>query len=145
MNNCEFESRLSAYYDGELSPAERLSVESHLNGCGDCREALASMRETSALFAASPPAGLSQIARHRLHQNIDRHLERGLVRLSWALSGVAASIVLGGSLWLNHASSTVNYLPPESTASVTYPAFDASTPAEQYYLADATVRTVEDY
>ena len=144
--NCETESRLSAYYDGELAPAERAVLGSHLLSCGDCRAALAAMRETSALFAGSQPQGLSQIARHRLHQNIDRQLERGLVRLSWALSGVAAAIVVAGSLWLNHVS-TLNYLPAESrsTASVTPPAFDAATPAEQYYLADATLRTVEEY
>jgi anti-sigma factor RsiW len=144
--NCEFESRLSAYYDGELSLAEQAAVESHLSSCGDCREALASMRKTSALFAASQPAGLSQIARHRLHRNIDRQMERSLVRLSWAMSGIAAAIVVAGTLWLNRFD-TVKYLPadPKSVATVIYPPSDAATPAEQYYLADATVRTVEEY
>ncbi len=143
--SCEFESRLSAYYDGELSPADRAVVESHLTSCGDCREALAGMRETSALFATSQPAGLSQIARHRLHQNIDLQLERGLVRLSWAMSGIAAAIVVVGSVWLHVANDkSATQTPAVATNNITFET-NASTPAEQYYLADATVRTVEEY
>lgn len=39
---------LSAYYDGELSEAERLRVEAHAAECAECRAALASMRTVSA-------------------------------------------------------------------------------------------------
>ena len=145
MNTCEFETRLNAYHDNELSPADRAMVEQHLNSCADCRVALAEMAEVSAVFASNVPAGLSQIGQHRLHKNVDRQLERGLVRLSWALSGIAAAIVVVGSIWLQQAGGNVMYLPSESVAMVPDANSDAATPAEQYYLADATVRTVEEY
>ncbi len=34
---------LSAYVDSQLPPADRLSVESHVEECGDCRDELASI------------------------------------------------------------------------------------------------------
>ena len=145
MNTCEFETRLSAYHDNELSAADRAAVEQHLTGCADCRAELASIVSMSTVFALNVPAGLSQIGQHRLHKNIDRQLERSLVRLSWALSGIAAAIVVVGSIWLQRAGTNVMYLPPEQVAFVPDTNSDAATPAEQYYLADATVRTVEEY
>lgn len=35
-----FTAQLSAYSDGELNPAERATLEAHLAGCADCRQAL---------------------------------------------------------------------------------------------------------
>lgn len=35
---------LSAYVDGELSPAEHVAVEAHLASCGECREIVADIR-----------------------------------------------------------------------------------------------------
>jgi anti-sigma factor RsiW len=133
--NCEFESRLSAYHDGELSPVDREAVEQHLASCAGCQSTLAEMRETSALFAESAPR-LSQIGRQRLHQNIDRQRERGLVRLSAALSGIAALVMVTGSLWLQTSGDVT----PPTPGPVAY---SDTSPAEQYYLADATVRSEE--
>jgi len=36
---------LSAYLDGELEAADRLRVEAHLAGCGDCRQVLDDLRQ----------------------------------------------------------------------------------------------------
>jgi anti-sigma factor RsiW len=139
--NCPFESRLSAYHDNELSPADRVVVDSHLERCADCRVALASIREVSGLFAASAAQPLSQIARHRLHRRVDREVESGLVRLSWAMSAVAAAILVVGSVWLK----SVEPMSPPVQNGTGVLVIDASSPAEQYYLADATVRSSEEW
>jgi anti-sigma factor RsiW len=137
--NCEYESRLSAYHDGELSPADRAEVEQHLNDCAACQAALAEVRETSALFASAAPAGLSQIGRARLHRSVDRQAERGLIRLSAALSGIAAAIMVTGSFWLKTNSPVTH----PNTGGGTVVTYSDASPAEQYYLADATVRSEE--
>ena len=58
-NTCR--ENLSAYLDGELTPKERLEVETHLAGCPDCRAGLAGLKAVSGLVKAQamepvPPA-----------------------------------------------------------------------------------------
>jgi anti-sigma factor RsiW len=42
----DVEARLSEYLDGSLGPDERRATELHLEGCAECRQALAGLRET---------------------------------------------------------------------------------------------------
>jgi anti-sigma factor RsiW len=44
-----------AYLDGELAPAERAELESHLGGCEACRAALAAERRLSGALASLAP------------------------------------------------------------------------------------------
>jgi anti-sigma factor RsiW len=46
---------IAPFLDGELDAGERAAVESHLEGCADCRAALADARAMSALFRAEVP------------------------------------------------------------------------------------------
>ena len=51
---------LTAYVDGELGGAERAELESHLETCAGCRDAVAAQRRLAEMFAALPevtPAG----------------------------------------------------------------------------------------
>ena len=51
MFDCrQIKSRLGRYHDGELPPAERLLVESHLQGCRLCSQELEDIREVSSAF-----------------------------------------------------------------------------------------------
>jgi predicted anti-sigma-YlaC factor YlaD len=45
---------LDEYYDGELSPARRRQVETHLKVCSSCRAELEEMRQLSALLQDLP-------------------------------------------------------------------------------------------
>lgn len=45
---------LSAFLDGQVSPAERAAIETHLSGCAICRQELESLRKTVALLRALP-------------------------------------------------------------------------------------------
>jgi len=47
---------LSAYLDGELDPARRATVETHLAACDGCRARLSELRATARLIAALPSA-----------------------------------------------------------------------------------------
>lgn len=46
--------QLSAFVDGELSPAERVELERHLATCLECQEELARLRHVHALLGALP-------------------------------------------------------------------------------------------
>jgi hypothetical protein len=47
-----FADRLSEYLDGELSPAERATIEAHLSQCAECRTTLDELRHVIARAAA---------------------------------------------------------------------------------------------
>lgn len=54
MTNRHETARLSDYLDGELAPAERAEVESHLAGCRECAEALEELRSVVSTAAELP-------------------------------------------------------------------------------------------
>jgi len=89
--------RLSAFFDGELTPEERREVAAHLEGCEECRRELALLSQLDAalgsLEAAPAPAALAE-------RVLDRVQPRR--RYWWQSLAMAASlilgIVLGGSL-----------------------------------------------
>ena len=54
---------LSDYMDGDLVDEDRAALEAHLAECGDCRDALADLRE---LVAAARELGVNHIARHAI-------------------------------------------------------------------------------
>jgi hypothetical protein len=50
----EVRELLSPYLDGELDSDERQRVDSHIESCQSCREALSSLRETVSLIQSMP-------------------------------------------------------------------------------------------
>ena len=148
---CDRTGQLHAYHDGELSAADAAAFEEHLDSCDSCMAELESLRQTSAMFASAPKTRLSQITRHRLHAQVEAAMERGLVRLTWAMSGIAAAILLVGSVWLaQHREparmATATAAAPPWVQAVTYANTNVAvteSPAAQYYLADATTRSEE--
>jgi anti-sigma factor RsiW len=150
MTDHPTEQKLSAYHDGEIAGDEREMLAGHLAWCQVCLRQLEQLKQMSALVASSAPDGISQIALRRLHNKldevIDRGIERGLVRFAWEVSGVAAAILLVGSVWLARLGQPVSPMVPVSPAvppwvsaqaSVDPVVQDAPTPAAAWYLADA--------
>lgn len=103
MSDCQFHSRLDAYYDGELSAAEAEQITRHLSGCESCSAALARLRELSQAMARFQPASISQIELARLHRNLDRIQDPSLLRLSTALATMAASVLIISLTWITQA------------------------------------------
>jgi anti-sigma factor RsiW len=108
MNRCEFGEQLGPYVDGELDAARRDALEAHLPACPPCAEGLAELRSLKQLFtAAASGAGafaFPDTVRRRLHEHVDSLPDLGLLRIGRALSGVAACVLVAGSLWLTSAS-----------------------------------------
>lgn len=100
MFDCNEHQKLAAYHDGQLDAVIRAEMEQHLAACGNCSTDLAELQNVSRLFADYPVARLSQIALYRLHSNLDLLTDRGLLRLARVMTGLAASVLLLGSLWL---------------------------------------------
>jgi anti-sigma factor RsiW len=140
---CDRTAQLHAYHDGQLDAAASAEMERHLAACGECAEALAELRATSALFAATPRPRLSQMSQHRLHRHVEAAIERGLVRFAWSLSGAAAAVLLVGSIWLSHTKEPPQAAPPWVEAVAFAHPIDTGvqTPAAQWYLADASTRS----
>jgi anti-sigma factor RsiW len=141
------DQQLSAYHDGELPVADRAMVSAHLAWCQACLKRIDQLTQMSVLLSSSAPNGISQIALRRLHSKLDEVMERGLIRWAWEVSGIAAAILLAGSIMLYRASDSAGgavSVPPwvVSRASadplVSDPATSsAATPAAAWYLVDA--------
>lgn len=144
MHNCLSEQKLSAYHDGEIVADERAVLESHVAECAECRERLTQLRAISSLFDDAGRPGLSQISLRRLHHRLESLTDRGLIRLGWTLSGVAASLLVAGSVWLTRMQSLPPSPPPWVNVSLAMDTdaggTDAASPAAQWYLADASTR-----
>jgi anti-sigma factor RsiW len=144
MQKCDLIAKLDAYHDGELDEAERLEMEAHLRECPACAAELAVMNSVSRLFQNQARAGLSQIGMYRLHREIDGAMEEGVLRIMRVLSGIAACVLIAGSVWLVKSRSvTVENAAPSAPpwadvarADIETPTAVYSTPAAVWYLAD---------
>lgn len=150
--DCGFSEQLEAYHDGELSAAAASALEAHLPTCPTCSQRLAELAQMSNLFAAAPVPHLSQISLHRLHHKIADEMDRGLVRLAWTLSAVAAVIMVVASAWLMQVKeiaptpiATAQVAPPWSGVPTSFESetvlHESATPVAQWYLADASSRS----
>lgn len=131
----DIKPRLDAYLDDELPPEDRRQVELHLADCPPCAAELSALRRLSAAFAgfrAEMPAALLD----RVHDAVDRARggDRMILRISRAISAVAASIVLAGTFYLTFTTSQqpatpapISYAYWEQAASGTDLANDAQT------------------
>jgi anti-sigma factor RsiW len=151
MTPCPTGEELSAYHDGRIVGTRLELIQSHVADCQPCGLELSRLSAMSRLFATAVRPRLSQIARHRLHENVDLAMERGLIRFGWTLSGIAASILVVGSALLMHVGSTTYGGASRQTAEAAPPwlgvaansyadslVVNARTPAAALYLADAT-------
>ncbi len=147
---CPSDQQLQAYFDRELSADARAEVEAHVKACAACQEQLRQLQAMSAMFAAMESPRLSQMSRARLHKQLGEVMDRGLVRLAWSLSGIAAAVLVGGLVWLQTSVAPVQAAAPQAAppwvdAMVSsHPLTrDVSSPAAEYYLADASLRVDE--
>ena len=146
-----FVDRLSEYLDGELSPADRTSVDAHLVDCAACRSTLDELRRVVARAAAvedAPPdrdlwpgvaARISPAPPTRTSV-----LRRALTsRLSFTLPQVAAAslalmVLSGGLVWMAKSDPRADFQPISAqTAPQSDTRISAADAAEAYDVAVA--------
>jgi anti-sigma factor RsiW len=98
MTCAERRGTLLAYLEGELGPAERAELETHLAGCAACGEALEAERRLSSQLASLPavvPAGDFEA---RFHARLAREeaAPRGLRAWLGRLLGPRGLVAAGG-------------------------------------------------
>jgi anti-sigma factor RsiW len=98
MEECPYIAMASAYQDGELIEPRLTEFQRHLVGCAPCAQRLTELRNFSIGLAQSAIPAMSADAIARLHEAVESALDRGLLRIAWALSGVAAAILLSAAL-----------------------------------------------
>jgi len=100
MSQCQFQSKIAAFHDGELDQAASKEVEQHLAECKDCREELQGLRQVTVAMSDFDPGDITQIELARLHRQIDKADEGSLVRFSIGLVGLAASVLIISLAWI---------------------------------------------
>jgi anti-sigma factor RsiW len=98
---CDYSGRLSALHDGELDPASAAEVEKHLASCAKCREELEDLRELSAHAALIGAEGIPASRLRSIHRAIDADDRYSILRIAGVLTGLAASAMVIGSVWLS--------------------------------------------
>jgi len=131
MSECERAQRLSAYHDGEVSEAERVSLEAHLQGCPACAAERNRLRRLSDLLSAAPRPEMSADALARLHRAADDVAMADLGRMAKALMAVAASILLVCAVWLWQSRAATGPTEP-------IPAWETAATAQEGTLATAS-------
>ena len=144
--NDRWMERLSEYLDDELTPTERVSIESHLETCRDCSAVLSDLRRVvdraRHLNDRSPRRDLWPDIAQRIGARPARPRR---IRREWSFSvpqlaaaAVALMTLSGGSVWLIQSpGSTADNLPVAAVDSpaVTPVAVNASHNTAQSYAA----------
>jgi anti-sigma factor RsiW len=103
--------RLSDYLDGELPVGERIALEAHLQGCGECSAVLADLRDVVArarmVSTETPPRDLWPGIAQRIGATSGEMASRRRSVRRWSLSlpqlaaaGLALMAVSGGTVWV---------------------------------------------
>ena len=110
MSECEYQSRLDAFFDGELEPPDSERIEQHVETCAACSAALREMRQVGRMFDSLADEPMSDAALSRIHRAVDQadveaDAPLSLWRVSLVLTSLAASVVVIGSVWLREVPS----------------------------------------
>jgi anti-sigma factor RsiW len=107
MDACEFNSTVDAYHDGELDAAAAERFEAHVANCPSCQAELRAVRAMSQLMQTRMPATPEMPARAmaRLHDEVNRVMERSLLRLAGSFAAIAATVLIAATVGLMTLSS----------------------------------------
>ena len=105
--DCEFRTRLDAYHDGELSPAERACVEEHARDCPSCAADLAAIRNITTAFATGAAPDVSDVQLLQLAQSVraEAYDARMLLQLFRGAAIAAAAVLacaIAGGVYQSH-------------------------------------------
>jgi len=111
VTHARLRRQLSAYLDGELTPADAEEVRAHLARCEACGAELARLQSVKVLLRRLPERPVPQDAWASMREQVDRPRSlptsapgrlRPAVRrpaLIWAAAALITALVAGTSLW----------------------------------------------
>lgn len=98
--SCDRSAQVHAYHDGQLSPASRAEVETHVAACADCAALLNDLRSVSRLVKTAPLPDIRQDVLDRYYGVWDAYHQRSVLRISSWLTAAAAAVLVGALvLW----------------------------------------------
>jgi len=92
MNLDDHTERLMLYFDGEMSPEERLEFEKHLAGCESCRTALTEMSALREVTDTMKLADLPEAVWEKYWSGVYNRIERSV---AWIMFIIGALILNG--------------------------------------------------
>ena len=112
----QWTNRLSEYLDGELTDGERIALEAHLQGCGECSRVLADLRQVVArarmLENEAPHHDLWPAIAQRIGATVGETRRRWSFSLpQLAAAGIALMTLSGGAVWLLRSPEQQNLAP----------------------------------
>jgi anti-sigma factor RsiW len=149
MGVCQYSMQLGPYLDGELGASQRTLLEAHLHGCGDCDTELSELQGLSRAFAAVGPF-LQPEAMARFHERISEleadqeqaeRTARRILRITRALTGMAACLLIAGSLWLERTRPKGTIDAPNTAVAEAAPSLPAVSLAQAPW--DAAIQPTE--
>lgn len=100
---------LHAFVAGELDPAHRAAITSHLDVCPECRASRTRIEGLKSLIAESQPAGFDELKWRRISQGVMARLETEALsshhavgsgsRAQWTIAALAAAAAVALLVW----------------------------------------------
>ena len=136
--NCEAVEKSSiAYLDGRTSPGQRREIETHLDGCGACRERARQLRELWGILdelpVLNPSPGFDAAVRARIAQAPHPWGAWGWLAAPSPLLAIGIAALLVFSIWLS------------SLPRVAQPSPRATSTVEAEFMMIADLPVLEDY
>ena len=126
MSDCQFQSRVAAYHDGELTAEGRRAVERHLAGCGACAAEVEWLRSVSQTLARRRGPDITPAETRRVHAAVDAASDNSapdsypisLYRAAGVLTALAASVLIVSCVWLSELPGPANPGRPQGGVAV---------------------------
>jgi anti-sigma factor RsiW len=100
LASCKNIPKISAYYDGELSPGEARALAQHIRQCPPCWRELQRLRALSNWLSSVPVPEIPAAALDRLRHSVQPRRDRAVLRMAKALTAAAAAVLIVCSVLL---------------------------------------------
>jgi len=98
MNCAKFEPLIALYVESDLPASEASVVETHLEGCAECREFAAEMRDSQAALKALRTDFVEEVVFQEVRAEVLNRVSMPRKQAAWPRYAIAAMLLMG--LWV---------------------------------------------